>query len=67
MQKAPTRAATMQKAPSLVEFYHSLTKRDRDYCSSGLVSCDRSVVNKAHSGIVGEIQNRSAHLLAVSL
>lgn len=64
--RPPARAAA-QKAPTLVEFYHSLTKGvgKRDFAQSG--NHNKLVVSSAHSSIVGEIQNRSAHQLAVSI
>lgn len=60
-------AAAAQKAPTLVEFYHSLTKGvgKKDFAQSG--SHNKLVVSSAHNSIVGEIQNRSAHQLAVSI
>ncbi|KAH7526825.1 hypothetical protein JRO89_XSUnG0049300 [Xanthoceras sorbifolium] len=59
------RAAATRKAPSFVQLYHSLTKQEvkRDHLSP--VNRDRPAVFSAHSSIVGEIQNRSAHLLAI--
>eukprot|EP00268_Persea_americana_P020151 TRINITY_DN2039_c1_g1_i11.p1 TRINITY_DN2039_c1_g1~~TRINITY_DN2039_c1_g1_i11.p1 ORF type:complete len:519 (+),score=144.97 TRINITY_DN2039_c1_g1_i11:240-1796(+) len=64
-RKAPAKAATMQKAPSLVQFYHSLTKHnEKKGATRNGNSSSPSVVNP-HSSIVGEIQNRSAHLLAI--
>lgn len=61
----PARAAATRKAPTLVEFYHSLTKGvgKRDFAQSG--NHNKLVVSSAHSSIVGEIQNRSAHQLAI--
>lgn len=59
--------APAQKAPALVEFYHSLKRQEgkkRD--SSGSGNHHKPAATSAHSSIVGEIQNRSAHLLAVS-
>ncbi|KAF8387605.1 hypothetical protein HHK36_026258 [Tetracentron sinense] len=61
-RRAPARAATTQKAPALLEFYHSLTKQERKKDNHS-----KPVVINAHSSIVGEIQNRSSHLLAVSI
>lgn len=58
----PPAPASAAKSPSaLVELYHSITKRDglKDRSASG----NRS--NKAHNSIVGELQNRSTHLLAI--
>ncbi|KAG9459968.1 hypothetical protein H6P81_004476 [Aristolochia fimbriata] len=64
-RRGPVRTASMQKAPALVEVYHSLAKYDgkKDHQGTGK-SSNRGVIN-AHSSIVGEIQNRSSHLLAI--
>ncbi|XP_058076668.1 protein CHUP1, chloroplastic-like isoform X2 [Magnolia sinica] len=59
------KAATMRKAPALVEFYHSLTKRAGRKDAFGTGNCSKPIAANAHSSIVGEIQNRSAHLLAI--
>lgn len=55
----------VQKAPEVVRFYHSLMKRDgkKDSCGTGLF--DNQDVAIAHSDMIGEIKNRSAHLLAI--
>lgn len=54
------RAASAPKTPAIVQFYHSLRKqeekREIQY---------KPAVTSAHSSIVGEIQNRSTHLLAI--
>ncbi|GMY28048.1 protein CHUP1, chloroplastic [Fagus crenata] len=58
--------ATTQKAPALVEFYHSLKRQEgkkRD--SPGSANHHKPAAISAHSSIVGEIQNRSSHLLAI--
>lgn len=54
--------AAPQKGPAVVEFYNLLSKQEskRDQPRIGNTS------NSAHNSIVGEIQNRSAHLMAVS-
>ncbi|XP_077232673.1 INCREASED PETAL GROWTH ANISOTROPY 1-like protein 2 isoform X2 [Tasmannia lanceolata] len=64
-QLASSRAATMQKASALVQCYHSLTKRDGKKDPSGNGNSNNPVAINVHSSIVGEIQNRSAHLLAI--
>ncbi|KAH0461032.1 hypothetical protein IEQ34_008607 [Dendrobium chrysotoxum] len=51
----------MQNATALVEFYHCLTKRD----VKGNGNCSSQVASSVHNSIVGELQNRSAHLLAI--
>ncbi|MED6142740.1 hypothetical protein PIB30_000303 [Stylosanthes scabra] len=58
--------ANTQKAPPLVEFFHSLKNHDmkRDI-KGGPLNHSQPVAISAHSSIVGEIQNRSAHLLAI--
>ncbi|XP_010241452.1 PREDICTED: protein CHUP1, chloroplastic isoform X2 [Nelumbo nucifera] len=63
--RAPSRSSNPQKASSLVEFYHSLTKHEGKKDTSGPGRCSNPMVNNAHNSIVGEIQNRSAHLLAI--
>jgi len=60
------RLANSQKSPAIVELFHSLKNKDWKIDSKGSVNHQRPVVISAHSSIVGEIQNRSAHLLAVS-
>ena len=65
--RPPARAAAAaQKAPTLVQFYHSLTKSaaKKDFAQPG--NHNKLAVSSAHNSIVGEIQNRSAHQLAVS-
>lgn len=61
----PSRAATPKKAPELVQFYHSLRKQEvkRDYPESR--NHHKPGAISAHNSIVGEIQNRSAHLIAI--
>lgn len=57
---------TVKRAPQVVELYHSLMKRDsrRDSTNGGLP--DASDVADVRSSMIGEIENRSSHLLAVS-
>ncbi|KAL2571930.1 hypothetical protein AAZX31_17G040400 [Glycine max] len=59
------RLANSQKSPAIVELFHSLKNKDWKIDSKGSVNHQRPVVISAHSSIVGEIQNRSAHLLAI--
>ncbi|KAJ0082873.1 hypothetical protein Patl1_11565 [Pistacia atlantica] len=55
----------VQRAPQVVEFYHSLMKRDsRKDSSNGGISEAPDVAN-ARSSMIGEIENRSSHLLAI--
>lgn len=63
----PARQNTVQKATALVELYHSLTKRDGKKDPVGNGNSASPVAGHAHNSIVGELQNRSAHLLAVSI
>ncbi|KAK7388089.1 hypothetical protein VNO78_22894 [Psophocarpus tetragonolobus] len=59
------RLPNTQKAPVIVELFHSLRNKDGKKDSEGSVNHQSPVVISAHSSIVGEIQNRSAHLLAI--
>ncbi|KAM1796271.1 hypothetical protein ACFX11_036528 [Malus domestica] len=55
----------VQRAPQVVEFYHSLMKRDsRKDSSNGGVPDGPDVAN-VRSSMIGEIENRSSHLLAI--
>lgn len=65
--RPPARAAATQKTPSFAQLYHSLTKQVEKKDLPSSVNQKRPAVSIAHSSIVGEIQNRSAHLLAVSI
>ncbi|KAM7279325.1 hypothetical protein ACFE04_006459 [Oxalis oulophora] len=60
-------AKTRTTTPSLVQFYHLLTNQENKKNLSGHGNHTRSVLpsSSAHNSIVGEIQNRSAHLLAI--
>lgn len=62
----PVKTGTMQKATSLVEFYHSMAKRDGRKSSLGSENSSSPVASNAHNSIVDELQNRSSHLLAVN-
>ncbi|XP_043698687.1 protein CHUP1, chloroplastic-like isoform X2 [Telopea speciosissima] len=62
---ARSSTSVVQRAPEVVEFYHSLMKRDsRKEPSSGGI-CDAPDVANVHSSMIGEIENRSSHLLAI--
>jgi hypothetical protein len=61
------RATTAPKTPAIVEFYNSIRKQEGKRDSPGLRSQYKPEKTSAHSSIVGEIQNRSTHLLAVSI
>ncbi|CAN6726734.1 unnamed protein product [Malus baccata var. baccata] len=58
-------AGTTQKAPALVELFHSLRKQEVERDSLESRNHHKPVATSAHNSIVGEIQNRSAHLLAI--
>ncbi|KAL0442367.1 UNVERIFIED_CONTAM: protein CHUP1, chloroplastic [Sesamum latifolium] len=62
---ARSMTGTVQRAPQLVEFYHSLMKREsrKDCLNSG--TTDASDVANVRSSMIGEIENRSSHLLAI--
>ncbi|CAK9321286.1 unnamed protein product [Citrullus colocynthis] len=55
----------VQRAPQVVEFYHSLMKRDsrKDSCNGAI--CNVPDVSNVRSSMIGEIENRSSHLLAI--
>ncbi|KAB1222899.1 Protein CHUP1, chloroplastic [Morella rubra] len=57
-------AGMVKRAPQVVEFYHSLMKRDSRKESSNGGICDVPVAN-VRSSMIGEIENRSSHLLAI--
>ncbi|KAM1418275.1 hypothetical protein FF1_021668 [Malus domestica] len=56
---------TTQKAPALVEFYHSQRKQEVKRDSPESRNHHKPAATSAHNSVVGEIQNRSAHLLAI--
>lgn len=55
----------VHRAPELVEFYQSLMKREAKKDTSSLISTS-SNVSSARSNMIGEIENKSSFLLAVS-
>lgn len=55
-----------QRAPAFVKLLHSLKSQEEMKNTTGSVKQPKPVAVNVHSSIVGEIQNRSAHLLAVS-
>lgn len=67
LPRPTARAATTQKAPALLESYRSLTRQEGRRGSSGSGNHNKPAAISVHTSIVGEIQNRSAHLLAVSI
>ena len=65
---APEVASIGRKPPPvIVDLYHALKNQEvkRNLRASG--NFHKTVATSAHSSIVGEIQNRSVHLLAVSV
>jgi hypothetical protein len=60
----------VRRVPEVVEFYHSLmrrdSKRDGGGGGGGAEACPGGGAAAARD-MIGEIENRSAHLLAVSL
>lgn len=55
----------VHRAPELVEFYQTLMKREAKKDTSSLISSTANV-SDARSNMIGEIENRSTFLLAVS-
>lgn len=64
--KSKAAAAKVRRVPEVVEFYHSLMRRD-SICrrDSGGGSAEGLVAGAAAKDMIGEIENRSSHLLAV--
>ncbi|KAK1285850.1 hypothetical protein QJS10_CPB20g01975 [Acorus calamus] len=58
-------AASVRRVPEVVEFYHSLMRRDskRDAGAGTEAPAQASAANARN--MIGEIENRSAHLLAI--
>lgn len=56
----------VHRAPELVEFYQSLMKRDAKKDGASLISSGTGNSSEARSNMIGEIENRSTFLLAVS-
>ncbi|CAE5959623.1 unnamed protein product [Arabidopsis arenosa] len=59
------KAARAQKSPPVSQLFQLLKKQDNSRDLSPSVNGNQSQVNSAHNSIVGEIQNRSAHLIAI--
>ncbi|KAI4335105.1 hypothetical protein L6164_013784 [Bauhinia variegata] len=61
------KAASTQKSPAIVDLFQSLRKLEgkKDSIGPGNHHRPAAAAVSAHSSIVGEIQNRSAHLLAI--
>lgn len=60
------KAASPRKASTVVEMYQSMTTNKGKSLSVG-GNYSKQISSSAHNSIVGEIQNRSAHLLAVRI
>lgn len=60
-------SACVKRVPEVVEFYHSLMRRDskKESSGGGPEAAPISVASYTRN-MIGEIENRSAHLLAVS-
>ncbi|GAB2280896.1 hypothetical protein Dimus_015516 [Dionaea muscipula] len=56
---------TVQRAPEVVELYHSLMKRESRKDSSSGIFCETPTVANVRSSMIGEIENRSSYLLAI--
>lgn len=67
LPRSTARAATTPKAPAVVESYGSLTRQEGSRGSSGSGNHSKPAAFSVHTSIVGEIQNRSAHLLAIKV
>ena len=59
-------AAKVRRIPEVVEFYHSLMRRDSKREAGGCSVPEALPATANARGMIGEIENRSAHLLAVS-
>ncbi|PIN13055.1 hypothetical protein CDL12_14338 [Handroanthus impetiginosus] len=61
--------AKVRRVPEVVEFYHSLMRRDlncrRDSGGGGVSPTDALAAGATTKDMIGEIENRSAHLLAI--
>lgn len=55
----------MQRAPEVAELYHSLMKRQGKKDPSGGGPVDAPDAANVRSNMIGEIENRSSHLLAI--
>ncbi|KAL1567426.1 protein CHUP1, chloroplastic-like isoform X2 [Salvia divinorum] len=64
--KSKVALAKVRRVPEVVEFYHSLMRRDSS-CrrESGVGSSEALLAGAATKDMIGEIENRSSHLLAI--
>ncbi|GER26299.1 hydroxyproline-rich glycoprotein family protein [Striga asiatica] len=60
-------AAKVRRVPEVVEFYHSLMRRDSNFRrDSGSAGCPSDwTAGAVAKNMIGEIENRSSHLLAI--
>ncbi|EPS65823.1 hypothetical protein M569_08954, partial [Genlisea aurea] len=65
----PAPPAKVRRVPEVVEFYHSLMRRDnsfrRESSASNAAASDNPAAGTAAKDMIGEIENRSSHLLAI--
>lgn len=64
--KGPSSGDKVHRAPELVEFYQSLMKREAKKDTPSMASSTSSAADVRNS-MIGEIENRSSFLLAVSI
>ncbi|KAL3617050.1 hypothetical protein CASFOL_039444 [Castilleja foliolosa] len=57
--------AKVRRVPEVVEFYHSLMRRDSNGRRDGGGGADLQAAGATAKDMIGEIENRSAHLLAI--
>ncbi|GFP96661.1 protein chup1 chloroplastic, partial [Phtheirospermum japonicum] len=57
--------AKVRRVPEVVEFYHSLMRRDSNGRRDGGGGADPQAAGATAKDMIGEIENRSAHLLAI--
>ncbi|XP_047946807.1 protein CHUP1, chloroplastic-like [Salvia hispanica] len=55
----------VRRVPEVVEFYHSLMRRDSSFRRDSSASSDGILAGAAAKDMIGEIENRSSHLLAI--
>ncbi|KAL8511664.1 hypothetical protein ACS0TY_018177 [Phlomoides rotata] len=58
-------AAKVQRIPEVVEFYHSLMRRDSSFRRDSGAGCGGPDAGATAKDMIGEIENRSSHLLAI--
>ncbi|KAF6147309.1 hypothetical protein GIB67_009792 [Kingdonia uniflora] len=58
-------SSMVQRAPQVVEFYHSLMKRGLRKDSTAGGACESTDVSNVRSNMIDEIENRSSYLLAI--